>query len=89
MGFSSLGLACNAQAETFSISVIDGTFSYSDDVYGDTGYVETPVYIVNNTWPSPHDHYGRHHDRKHWRHEKHRGHKKYWHHNDRYHRHHR
>ncbi len=87
LGFSSLGLACSAHAETFSISVIDGTFSYSDDEYSDTGYIDTPVYIVNNTWSSPPAHYGRHHGRKHWRYDKPRGHKKYGHHNNRHHRH--
>ena len=85
LGFSSLGIACNARAETFSISVIDGTFSYSDDGYSDSGYIETPVYIVNNTWSSPPVYNGRHHDRKHWHHDKYRGHKKYGHHKGRHH----
>ena len=89
LGLSSLGFVSSAQADTFSISVIDGSFSYSDDEYSDSGYSETPVYIVNNTWSLPHAYYDRHHGRWHGRHNKHRGHKKYGHHNDRHHGHHR
>lgn len=89
LGFSSLGFVSSAQAETFSISVIDGTFSYSDDEYSDSGYSETPIYVVNNTWSSPPAYYDRHHGREHWRHDKHRGHKKCGHHNGRHHGYHR
>ena len=89
LGFSSLGFVSSARAETFSISVTDGTFSYSDDAYSDSGYSETPIYVVNNTLYSPPAYYDRHHDRGHWRHDKYRGHKKYGHHNDRHYGHHR
>jgi hypothetical protein len=89
LGFSSMGFVSSAQADTFSISITDGSFSYSDDEYSDWGYSDTPIYVVNNTWTSLPAYYDRHHGRKHWRHGKHRGHKKYGHHGHRRDRHHR
>ena len=89
LGFSSLGFVSSAQAETFSISVIDGSFSYSDDEYSDTGYSETPIVIVQNDWSPPPAQYRRHHDRGYWHHANHRGHKLHKRHKGHYKRHHR
>ncbi|HYQ72610.1 MAG TPA: hypothetical protein VET88_11875 [Gammaproteobacteria bacterium] len=86
LGISSLGFVSSAQADSFSISIIDGSFSYSDDEYSDSGYIDPPIYIVNNTWSSPPAYYDRHHGRKYWRHGKHHGHRKHGHHKDRHHR---
>lgn len=72
IGFSSLTVAGNAQADSFSISLPDVSFSYSDDEYTGGGYSETPIYIVNNGWSSPRYR----HDRHDWHHG-HRGHKYY------------
>ena len=86
LGFSSLTFVSSTHADSFSISVIDGSFSYSDDEYSDSDYSETPVYIVNNSWSSPPAYYGRHHGREHWRHGHHRGKKHHRRHRDRHYR---
>ena len=80
LGLSSLAFVNIARADTFSFSVADGSFSYSDDEYSDTDYNETPVYIVNNSWSPPSAYYSRHYGREQWRHARHRGYKHHKHH---------
>lgn len=87
LGFSSLSFGHNAYADTFSISVADGSFSYSDDEYSDTGYSEIPIVIVQNDWSPPPAYYRRHHDRGYWHHSSHRGHKHHKRHHGHYKRH--